>query len=257
MTALLEQYFSIEKLKQIAIDKNYDEISFNEFFRLVEYHIKEEIKVGVYEESEENILNYIDAYMSLFLGERKKGFSVDWAKEFAQSIMDEERKHAAAYAYKASKEINPLQAKTDLELYAQLTNRDEYFVKHFQFLIEVDCPNPNPSVDQQCIVYSDKYKAQIKAGKSDLFADYYADIVACDMWIEFACLVEALEYEKAVLKGHSRSDAIYLATKLRECICYSCDTLEESEDNLSVFEKRQELEKESDAMLEKRKNKEN
>jgi hypothetical protein len=254
MTALLEQYFNSDKLKQIAFDKNYDDISVQEFLRFIEYHLNQEIKYGVDEDYEGRILRYADEYLSLFVWERKKGLSVDWAKEFAQQMLDENENHAAAYAYVASKEKNPLQAKTDLELYAQLTNRDEYFVKHFQFLIDLDCTIANPSVEEQSIVYSNIYKAQIKVGKTELFADYYADLIAGEEYTEFGCLVEALEYEKAINEGHTRSDATYIATKLSECICNHCYTLEQSEHNQCVFEKRQELEKEFKSQLEKRKN---
>lgn len=243
MTELVQKHFGIEKIKDIVNNKDYDEISENEFIRFIDQTLKNEEEDGCDDEDKAGILRYADEYMSIFVWERKRGFSVAWAKEYADKHIKEEEDNAPAYAYKAARKINSAQALADLRLYAELTNRDELFIKHFAFLIEADVPNPTPSVESQAEEYSRLFKQQIAKGKSEIFANHYSDLMATNDSSEFESYIEAAEYEKAILDGFNHSYSSIFAEKISDYIVNHWNNYEESFNDPLVIMERKRLEK--------------
>ncbi len=218
MTPLIEKYFDKEKIVEIAKNSKYDKIAYNEFIRFLDYIINDELRVGLEKDYENQILSYVDDYMKLFLVEREKGMSIEWSKTYAHGILQNEQEHVLAYAYDAIREIDREKAIADLRRYATLIGRDEDFIRHVVFLLDVDAPTHTPSVEEQAIKFSEIYKKQISSGKSELFANHYADLLAYGENSEFCCFVEASEYEKAILAGYSESGARAFADEMSEYI---------------------------------------
>lgn len=243
MTPLIEKYFEKGKIGEIAKKRKYDQIAYDEFIRFLNYIINDELRVGLEKDYENQILSYVDDYMKLFLVEREKGMSVEWAKTYAHGILQNEREHALAYAFEAIKKVDREQAITDLRRYAALNGRDEDFIRHFVFLLDVDIPTLVPSVEEQAIEYSEIYKKQINAGKSDLFANYYAYLLAYDENSEFSCFVEASEYENALLAGYTESGARAFADEMSEYIVNHFHNYEKSFGDLLTKLERDRLEK--------------
>ena len=243
MTPLIEKYFDKEKIGEIAKSKNYDQTSYIEFIRFLEYVINDELRVGLEKDYENQVLDYVDEFMTSFLVEREKGMSVEWAKTYSHEILLDNREHALAYAFEAIKKVDREQAITDLRRYAASNGRDEDFIRHFIFLLDVDVPTLVPSVEEQAIEYSGNYKKQISAGKSDLFANYYAYLLAYDENSEFSCFVEASEYENALLAGYTESDARAFADEMSEYIVNHFHKYEKSFGDLLTKLERDRLEK--------------
>jgi len=240
MTELIEKYFNTEKIKKIAIEKKYDEISYNEFIRFIDITLADDIRLNSLEVDYENdILEFVAGYMDCFTKEREKGYSVEWAKEYAIQVLYENGEHAIAYAYETAKEHSPEQAQADLKLYCITTRRDELFEKHFKYLLEVDVPNAEIPIEKQAEEYSRIYKEQIKKGSSEIFANHYADLKASDIYSELGCYSEAKEYEKAILAGYSKAYASAFAMDISEYIANNCSSYKESiEDVLVKIEKK-------------------
>lgn len=243
MTELIEKYFEAARIRTIALKKNYDEISFKEYIYFLDETIKSDEIYGIEEGDKDSILRYVDEYMSLFVFERKKGFSIEWAKKYSYWSLQDENENAPAYAYKAVREINQDKALSDLQLFAKQSEKDELFIKHFTFLIDEDLPRSTTSIAEQSVEYSIIYKQQISKGKSQIFASHYAYLIARHEYSEFACFTEAAEYEKAILAGHSKKYSLFFAEDMSEYIANHFNNYEESLNDVLVKEERKRLEK--------------
>lgn len=214
MTELIERYLDAEKIKKIAIEKNYDEISFKEFVRFIDITLEKNLKCNSLEDDYENaILEFVDRYMDSFTTEREKGFSVAWSKEYAIQVLHENGEHAIANAYIAAEEHSTEQAQADLKLYCIITQRDELFDKHFKYLLEIDVPNTEIPIEKQAEEYSRIYKQQIENGKTEVFAHQYADLIAGKEFHQIYCEDYAFAYDKAIQEGKSAEYASTFADK--------------------------------------------
>lgn len=242
MTPLIEKYLNIETIQATAKAKNYDEISYAEYIRFIDNYLQNSEKYGYKEDPKEALSWYADEYMSVFVWERKKGFSTDWAREYAlRYYIEEQEEHSIAYAFDHVKGINPNQAITDLRLYAELNNQDEHFIKHFTFFIEIDELSPTPPIIVQAKNYSEVYKQQIAKGKSEAYAHKYAEMIAEDKWWEYGCEVAALEYEKAIQAGCSPMAATCYADDISDVIVNEYSSYEDALEDVLINQKREKL----------------
>jgi hypothetical protein len=216
MTRLIEKYNYTERVKSIAKERNFDEETYQEFIWFLDYILEQEDQNGFDKtevDQETSMLNYVNEYINEFIKEKEKGFSLLWAREFVNDSILEGSKNSTALAYSKVKKINPEQALKDLNLYSQLTNRDSLFVKHFTYLMEIDVPNPTRSVEHQSIEYSKIYKEQIESGKSELYADKYAELIAKGGCHIIYCTDYAFAYDEAIKVGKSEEYADIYADK--------------------------------------------
>lgn len=239
MKALIKKYLNVEKIEAIAKDKNYDEISYNEFIRNIEKKLIKQERVGFIDEWEAVLLSDVDKYMSLFVAQRNKGFSVEWAKEYAHRCTRNEEEDAAAYAFAYILNFDDKQAMEDLKLYAKLTKRDNRFVEHFEFLVVDDVPNQDIPVEKRAINYSETYKQQIEQGKSKSFAKAYAFWMSSEEFSEFRSYIAASEYERAIKSKNENSDALDYSDRISGYISEHYSTYEESlQDELANKERK-------------------
>lgn len=213
MTLLIKKYINTEKINEIVKVKNFDDVTFSEFIRFLDNCLAQDEKYGIDEKEDHqaSTLKYVNEYIDEFISERRKGFSLEWVKEFVHNSFFEGNQNSSALAYDSIKKINLLQAQKDLELYAKLTNRDNLFVNHFIYILEMDVPNTTPSVEEQADKYSRIYKKQIQKGKSEIFAHKYSELFT--KYHEIYCEDYALAYEKAITENKSFEYADTFATK--------------------------------------------
>ncbi len=236
MTALIEKYIDTEKIREISKIKNFDEPTYLEYIRFLEKSLKDDEKYSIKEEDYEvSTLKYVNDYIDEFISEKQKGFSIEWVKEFVYNKLYEDNRLSSSLAYWGVKQIDPVQAKKDLELYVQLTKRDELFVRYFEYLIEIDVPNVTPSPEQQADNYCRIYKEQILKDKSDVFANKYAELKAQGKYGELGCYAEAAEYEKAILEGCSKEYAKRFSFDIAEYIANYCSSYKEALEDEEEF----------------------
>ena len=245
MTAYIKKYLDIEKVKSVAEQKSYDLHAYELYVECLDQTLKEEEKLGPTGEENyaDNVINYVCEYVDEVEKERKKGFGLSWAKEFAYIKLREENLNPPSLAYYEVSKADPPQATLDLELYATISNKDADFLRHFKRLIETDVPNTSPSPEEQAIAYSKIYKEQLQKGRSNVFADKYADIKAISKYTELGCYAEAAEYEKALEAGYSNNFAEVFALKMSNYIANYFSNYEDCLKDELVLLKAKELEK--------------
>ena len=219
MTPLIDKYINKEKIELIAIEKNFDTETRQEFIRFLDYHLEQEDRLGFDDFEEDPVASTIDfacEYINEFIKEKNNGYSLPWLKEFVNRKLCDDNKQEVSWAYYEVRKIDSDQALQDLYLYSKLTNRDYLFVKHFTYLIEEDVPNVTPSVEEQSIAYSRLYKEQINNGKTDVFAHQYAVLASGDQLHIIYCEDYAFAYQKAKQECKSDEYASAFANKYAE-----------------------------------------
>ncbi|MBA9078260.1 hypothetical protein [Rufibacter quisquiliarum] len=243
-------YFTSEKIIELATEKQYDQKALQEFTRFLALTVEEEQQY-TYEEEDvvSNVLAFVEKHMQLFEGQRQLGYSANWARAYAENTLVENHKNAVVYAYEASLATHRAQATADLTLYCQLHGKDAHFQRHFDFLVKTDFANPEPTVIAQAAVYSQLYKEQISQGKTDLFANRYADLMALDQYSELGCYAEAAEYERAILKGHNHDFFHALAMGMSEYIANEFPSYQKAAGSKAVDIERNRLQKKYQHLL--------
>lgn len=178
MSELSNKYYSKQDLLEIAKQKQIPEQYFEDFIAFVEKEKKEMTYDG-----DSHILdigtaaiNFAVEYFEKYEAEIRKGHSKEWSHQYACSI--EDHQHSFNDAYKAIKKVDPAKAKEELRIHSRAIGGDEWYIKHFIFLMDNGEALSHP--DKQAAIYSSIYKEQIALGKSKEFAHEYADLKASE-----------------------------------------------------------------------------
>lgn len=242
MDFLIEKYLDVNEVEAIKNMNQLDEETYDELKRYLVYHLKQKEKYNEEEEGYEvSLLDDATEYVKLISTFRDEGYGFHWAKAYASTTLEDENRNPASKAYTNEKKIDSERAMQDLKLYAKKTGKDEYFVKHFHFLSEVEAPNVSPSFEQQATTYSEIYKNEIAKGNSDVFAKKYAGCIAGGDHTELGCYAEAKEFEKCIVKGDTKEFAEVYAMKMAEYIANYCSSYEASLDDELVNVERETL----------------
>lgn len=216
MKDLTKKYYSKEEILDAAKAGNISEKYVDELIDFIDKYIQDVTEENQLREDEINEwtiklgLDYIRKYST----EIEKGHSAQWAGLYAGSI--EYHQHAFNDAYKAIREQNTQQALEELKIHCKAVGADEYYTKHFIFLMENAAGTEEIDPDTQAANYSHIYKEQLELGKSPLFSDKYADYMANDEWSEAYCFAYAKYYEEAIVKGKTEDQAVQFALAMAE-----------------------------------------
>jgi hypothetical protein len=200
MAKLIDKYFTKEEQINLSKEHYIPEIYYNDLISFIEKDIQTLIDLGNSDINEirQATISEASDYFKKFDNEIQKGHSIEWSSFYAESIED-----PFTETYKHIKKINPELARKELEIHCKAMKRDDLYTKIFIYLMDNGFAFDNP--DKMAETYSKIYKEQILAGKSEIFANKYADLIVVDKYKNFASFVEASEYEKA-----------FNATKLKE-----------------------------------------
>lgn len=242
MSALSDEFYSREELINKAKENNIPEKHFEEFIKCVEKDLQQMTEDGDFTKAEmkENTIGFSVDFINKFDKELQKGHGEEWAKLYAGSI--EEHMHAFNDAYRTIREKNKAEAIEELNIHCNYVGADEDFTRHFIHLFENASGVGEPSPDEQASTYSRIFKEKIKEGKSELFANYYADLMAefisANKINELGCYAEAAEYEKAINAGHSVGYALNYANEMADYIANYFNSYDEAiKDELYILEK--------------------
>ncbi|MFE3866487.1 hypothetical protein ACFX5E_00190 [Flavobacterium sp. LS2P90] len=137
--------------------------------------------------------HFIKPYLELI----EKGHGEEWAHELARSTEDGER--AIYFTHSELESINPDLAKKELQILCKSLGGDEYFEKHYLYLFEV--LDDVEGRIEKARFYSNSYKEQIALGKSEVYADKFADYKADGGFHEIYCEEYAFAYDKAITEN--------------------------------------------------------
>ncbi|MEI7676414.1 MAG: hypothetical protein WCJ03_06525 [Bacteroidales bacterium] len=137
-------------------------------------------------------------YMNTFIDLINKGHGEKWAHEMAHTCEDVER--GAYHTYFDMKANDPEQAEKELVIYCKGLGGDELFEKYFLYLFrEMEDPD---CIFAKATTYSETYRKLIKNGKTEIYAQQYADLQAED-YHRIYCEDYAYSYEKALINNKS------------------------------------------------------
>lgn len=153
---------------------------------------------------------YFEEYLELIA----KGHGEEWAHSLAHTAEDGER--AVYHTYHEVREIDKELAKKELAIYIKSFGEDHYFEKYLQFLFE-DLADPDGRV-KSAKEYSKIYKIQLEKGKSEVYAEKYADLMAGSDYHEIFCEDYAIAYDKAIAENRSERYASLYAYKYASAV---------------------------------------
>jgi hypothetical protein len=193
-----------------------------------------------------DLIESANDYIVFFAAKIVEGYSRGWARGWAQHAwIGESENRWLRNAYFEARRENKDQVIEDLKLFCKIQNADEFFTRHFIYLMGEGEGNATPNAEVQAESYSRIFKEQIAKGKTEVFSHMYADLMAGEVYSELGCYAEAAEYEKALLEGNSENYAASFAFKMAEYIANYCSSYEEALKNRYglVEEERKRLEK--------------
>ncbi|MFN9115398.1 MAG: hypothetical protein ACK5XN_35530 [Bacteroidota bacterium] len=213
MLQSIQDKFSREELELIVRRHQISAAYLDDFLFFLEYELKQESdeEYNVEKSKSEAVKLAIEDFR-LFEAQIEKGHGKQWAQLYAISI--EEHPHSFNRAYREIKEIDAIKSKEELIIHCNAMGGDEYYTKHFIFLMENGAALSDP--DKQAARYSAIYKEQIALGKSEVFAHEYADTMASCEYREIYCYAYARCYDQAVNDGKSFSYAKAIAAHIAE-----------------------------------------
>lgn len=245
MNDLIQKYYSKEEILNAAKADNISEKYVDELIDFIDKYIQDVTKENQLREDEIKEwtiklgLDYIRKYST----EIEKGHSAQWSRLYADSI--EFHQHAFNDAYKAIREQNPQQALEELKIHCKAVGADEYYTKHFIFLMENASGTEEIAPDTQAANYSRIYKEQMGLGKSAAFAHEYADHMTNDEWSEAYCYAYAKYYEEAIIAGKTKNQAVQFAIAMAEyygdAYSFGKDILYDESDKMHEDEIREEF----------------
>ncbi|WP_212002628.1 hypothetical protein [Chitinophaga sp. HK235] len=211
---ITDQYYTPTQLSEIAKENNIPDAFYDDFISILIQEI-----ISFHEEDSwqpEEIKKYsvkfaVDKTLKI-IALKKAGHSERWITLYINS--SEEHQHAFNDAYQEMCKTDPAQALEELKVHCRALGVDQYYQKHFIYLMEEGEGAARPDPDEQSSLYSKYFKEQLKKGKSEVFAHQYADLKAGKEYVEEYCYRFANAYDVAIQNGKSDKYAYIYANKI-------------------------------------------
>ena len=169
---------------------------------------------------------YIEFYLQKFLELIQNGHCLEWADALAEHIESEEER-TIGETYLKLKKKDPDLAKEQLEVYCKsLGKGDPLFIEYYIYLLDEHEPYDAVEYSEN---YVKAYRKKIAEGKSEIFAQAYAETKSTDSYTDFYCHIRAESYERAINDGKSENYAWIYSDKYGEMIVNHYDSSSEIE----------------------------
>lgn len=236
MAEFLTNCFSKQEIKEIAVQNNIPESLQDAFREQLEFDVNDMFSDPAQVEDGnicERALAYALRYIEVYSDELQKGHGDRWAKLYAKSFytamgdhVEPEKYEALDFAYEELRKADKELADREATFYCLKKSRSNLFIKHFLHLLN-GAGEGFEDAETKAATYERVYNEQLAAGKSELFAHEYADIVADDTYRESYAYAYAWAYEQASNEGRSDEYVTEYAYKVADYVG----------DNFSSFEK--------------------
>lgn len=148
---------------------------------------------------------YFEKYLELI----SNGHGEEWAHYLAHTAENGET--AVYHTYNEIQEIDKELAKKELGVYIKSFGEDQYFEKYLQVLFE-EIADPKGRI-KSAREYSKIYRKQLEEGKSEVYAEKYADLMAGTDFHEIYCEDYAIAYDNAITENKGERYATVYADK--------------------------------------------
>lgn len=212
MTEIINKYIKKEELDAFFQDNNYNKDITDEFIRFLDQYLTDLESDNALEEDNFAFKTSVE-YIQFYALKKNEGFSDAWSRKFANLKTDGESTDLFSACYSESVKENPELTDQDVSLFCTKNNRDQMYYKQLTKLIKLGQVHSSPPIEQQVSNYCKLYKDQLKKGKSELYADKVADLVADDSSSLGYGEDYAFAYEKALNEGKDEQYTNVFANK--------------------------------------------
>ena len=152
--------------------------------------------------------DYIDCYVEC----RQNGFSKIWSEIRAKLKIMFDNNNTVIRCYEEVAAVNKEEALKDLHVFCKLKKGDK---RYTDFLIDyvINYGYAERPVEELAADFSKIYKKQIESGKSEVYANKYAELMAQDDFHEIYCEDYAFIYDQSLSEGKSEEYAEQYAKK--------------------------------------------
>lgn len=230
METVIKKHLDVEKIERIARENKYDKQAYKFFLSELEKELNKELFLGFTDKSEDSIISRVVEFIREIEVFRKKGYGIEWASEYVYRSHRPEKVHALAFACQAVRGHDKSTKLENLELYARLTGRDEYFVDYFNLLLG----DPEEEVvfdmpyEEEADSYSNIIKKLLAEGKSKLYAKHYALFAVNYAFPPYRCHIAGMEADMADTDKIDKGDLVSNIDKLSGYIYDNFDVYEDS-----------------------------
>ena len=154
-------------------------------------------------------MNVTGMYFDTYLKCIANGHGEEWSHALAHTAEDGES--AIYHTYNEIEDIDKELAKIELDVYIKSFGEDQYFEKYLLVLFEevADIKGRVKSARE----YSKILRKQLEKGKSEVYAEKYADLMAGTDFHEIYCEDYAIAYDNALAENKSNRYATIYADK--------------------------------------------
>ncbi|PKD17612.1 hypothetical protein APR41_05220 [Salegentibacter salinarum] len=214
MKLIIEKYIGKEafeeKFQKISGNKEFEEVF---TFFLVNFLTELEEDNAIEEDdTPATLLDIPNDYIDCYIENRKNGFSKVWSKTQAELKIMRDLNNTVIRCYEEVASSDKHEALKDLQVFCKLKNGDK---RYTDFLIDYVINNgySERPVEEIAADFSRTYRKQLEKGKSEIYADKYASLIAEDYYHEIYCEDYAFIYDQALTKGKSEEYAKRYAEK--------------------------------------------
>jgi len=167
----------------------------------------------------DSLLEVPNVFIDCYIKERKKGFSKIWSRTRAELKTSFDEHNYVFKCYDEVVKVSKEEALKDLHVFCKLKNGDK---RYTDFLIDnvINDGYSERPIEERAADFSKIYKKQIECGKSEIYANKYAGLMAEDCYHEIYCEDYALIYDQSLTQGKSKEYAEQYAEK------YACELVD-------------------------------
>lgn len=204
-----KKYFE-EKVQKFSGNGEFEEV-FTSFLAKFLTEVEEDNAIEK-EDTPTTLLNVPNDYIDCYIDCRQKGFSKIWSTTRADLKIMFDEDNSVFKCYEDVSEVNKEEALKDLHVFCELKNGDKHYT---DFLIDYIINNgySERPIEELAADFSKIYKKQLEIGKSEIYANTYASLIAEDHYHEIYCEDYALIYDQSLTLGKSEEYAEQYAKK--------------------------------------------
>lgn len=148
-------------------------------------------------------MNVTGMYFDTYLECIANGHGEEWSHALAHTAEDGES--AIYYTHEEVYKIDEELADKEVRIYAKSLGGDEYFIKYFAHLFEIGSITDDKT--EKAEKYSHIYKREITNGKTEIYADKYAYLMAAGEYNPIFCEDYAIAFDNTISNGRDEEYA--------------------------------------------------
>lgn len=208
MTPIIEKYIGKkpfkEKLEKLSGNTEFENV-FTSFLTNFLRELEEDNAIEK-DDTPATLLDVPNDYIDSYIESRQNGFSKIWSTTRAKLEIMLDTRNAVYRCYEEVAEVDKNLALSDLKVFCTLKNGDELYT---DFLVDyvINYGYSERPIEELAAGFSRIYKEQLEKGKSEIYANKYASLMAGDEFHKIYCEEYAYIYDQSLALGKSEEYA--------------------------------------------------